>query len=36
VDHLVIHFAFDGDMIAKEGDEATDQEEFWENKKRAN
>ena len=36
VDHLVFHFQFDGDVVLKESDEARDQEEYWENKKKGN
>ena len=34
VDQLTFHFQFDGDVIMKESDEAREQEDFWENKKR--
>lgn len=33
---MVFHYQFDGDIILKESDEAHDQEEFWDNKKRTN
>lgn len=33
---MVFHFCFDGHMINKDSDEARDQEEFWDNKKRTN
>jgi len=33
---MVFHFQFDGDIILKDSDEARDQEEFWDNKKRTN
>lgn len=36
VEQMVFHFQFDGDIILKESDEAHDQEEFWDNKKRTN
>ena len=36
VEHLVFHFQFDGHVVAKDSDEARDQEEFWDNKKRTN
>jgi hypothetical protein len=36
VEHLVFHFLFDGHVVAKDSDEARDQEEFWDNKKRTN
>lgn len=36
VEHLVFHFQFDGDVILKDSDEARDQEEYWENKKKGN
>lgn len=36
VEQMVFHFQFDGDMILKDSDEARDQEEFWDNKKRTN
>lgn len=32
VDQLVIHFAMDGNIISKEGDEFTDQEDYWHQK----
>jgi hypothetical protein len=32
----VFHFQFDGHVVAKDSDEARDQEEFWDNKKRTN
>jgi hypothetical protein len=35
-EHLVFHFQFDGDVILKDSDEARDQEEYWENKKKGN
>lgn len=31
---MTFHFQFDGDVIMKESDEAREQEDFWENKKR--
>jgi len=34
VDQMTFHFQFDGDVIMKESDEAREQEDFWENKKR--
>jgi hypothetical protein len=34
VEQMVFHFQFDGDILIKDSDEATDQDEFWENKKR--
>jgi len=36
VEHMVFHFCFDGHVVAKDSDEARDQEEFWDNKKRTN
>ena len=36
VDQLVFHFQFDGDVVLKDSDEAHDQEEYWENKKKGN
>ena len=33
---MVIHFSFDGDIILKDSDEAHDQEEYLDNKKRNN
>lgn len=36
VEQMVIHFSFDGDVLLKDSDEARDQEEFWDNKKRTN
>jgi dynein intermediate chain 1 len=36
VDQLVFHFQFDGDVVLKDSDEARDQEEYWENKKKGN
>jgi dynein intermediate chain 1 len=36
VEQMVIHFSFDGDILIKDSDEARDQEEFWDNKKRTN
>ena len=33
---MVFHFQFDGDILIKDSDEARDQEEFWDNKKRTN
>lgn len=33
---MVFHFQFDGHVIAKDSDEARDQEEVWDNKKRTN
>jgi hypothetical protein len=33
---MVFHFQFDGDIILKESDEARDQEEYQDNKKRNN
>ena len=33
VDQLVIHFSMDGDLILKDSDEATDQEDYWSQKK---
>lgn len=33
---MVIHFCFDGDIILKDSDEAHDQEEYLDNKKRNN
>ena len=33
---MVFHFQFDGDIIIKESDEARDQEEYQDNKKRNN
>lgn len=33
VEHMVTHFALDGDILLKDCDEARDQDEFWENKK---
>lgn len=36
VEQMVFHFQFDGDIILKDSDEAHDQEEFWDNKKRTN
>lgn len=33
---MVIHFSFDGDIILKDSDEAHDQEEYFDNKKRNN
>ena len=36
VDHLVFHFSCDGDVVLKDSDEARDQEEYWENKKKGN
>lgn len=36
VDQMIFHFAFDGDLIQKDSDEARDQEEFWDNKKKGN
>jgi hypothetical protein len=33
---MVFHFQFDGHVVAKDSDEARDQEEFWDNKKRTN
>jgi len=33
---MVFHFSFDGDVVLKDSDEARDQEEFWDNKKRTN
>lgn len=33
---MVFHFQFDGDILLKDSDEARDQEEFWDNKKRTN
>jgi dynein intermediate chain 1, axonemal len=36
VEHMVFHFQFDGHVIAKDSDEARDQEEVWDNKKRTN
>lgn len=36
VEQMVFHFQFDGDIILKESDEARDQEEYQDNKKRNN
>lgn len=36
VEQMVFHFQFDGDIVIKDSDEARDQEEFWDNKKRTN
>ena len=36
VEQLVFHFQFDGDVVLKDSDEARDQEEYWENKKKGN
>jgi len=36
VEHIIFHFQFDGDVILKDSDEARDQEEYWENKKKGN
>ena len=33
---MVFHFSFDGDILLKDSDEARDQEEHWDNKKRKN
>ena len=33
VDQLCIHFSMDGDLILKDSDEATDQEDYWSQKK---
>jgi hypothetical protein len=29
VEQLVVHFAIDGNIILKNSDEATDQEDYW-------
>lgn len=34
-DAIIFHFSFDGDIIIKDSEEARDQEQFWEDKKRA-
>ena len=36
VEQLVFHFQFDGHVVARESDEARDQEEYWDTKKRLN
>ena len=36
VEQMVFHFQFDGDIILKDSDEAHDQEEYLDNKKRNN
>jgi dynein intermediate chain 1 len=36
VEQMVVHFHFDGDIIPKDSDDARDQEEFWDNKKKYN
>lgn len=36
VDHLMIHYRFDGDILKENSEECHDQETFWDDKKQAN
>lgn len=36
VDHLVYHVRYDGNILLKDSEDARDQEDYWDNKKRMN